>query len=87
MSSAMESLREALSAKTTDKFSVGDVIKWTAAGRFTYAAIKTEAGWFTTARTGNPFVDSKLDSYEDLVEILSRSEVSCVEVSTEWAAI
>lgn len=84
---AISVLRKSLRKKIKDRFKVGDVIKWTAAGRFTYAAVKTESGWFTTARTGNVFVDSRLDGYEDLVEILARSEVSDVMVSTGWEAI
>jgi len=84
---AIDSLSKALKKKNTDRFEVGDVIKWTAAGRYTYAAIKTGAGWFTTASTRNAFVDSKLDDYEELVEILGRFEVSNIEVSTSWASI
>jgi hypothetical protein len=83
----VEALRKALDKRTIDRFEVGDVIRWTASERYTYAAIKTNGGWYTTARTGNPFIDTRFDTFEELVEVLSRSEVSEVYVSTAWEAI
>lgn len=83
---AVKSLRKVLDKKVSDKFEVGDVIRWTAAERFTYAAIKTAAGWFTTASNTNSFVSSYL-SYEDLIEVLARSEVSDVAVSAGWMSL
>ena len=83
---AVKALRKALSKKVADRFEVGDVIRWTAAERFTYAAIKTGAGWFTTASNTNRFVSSYVE-YEELVDILARSEASNVMVSTAWEAI
>lgn len=86
MNEAVDSLREALNEKVTDRFSVGDVLKWVAAGRYNYAAIKTSAGWFTTARPGNPFVATQLD-YEELVEVLGKPGVSDIQVSTGWDSV
>lgn len=84
----MERLREALSSKVTDEFEIGDVIRWTGGGVYTYAAIKTVAGWFTTARgyDGNGYVN-KAYSYEALIELLASADVTEVEVSTEWEAV
>jgi hypothetical protein len=87
MAEAVEALRKALKKKVIDKFEVGDVIRWTASGRFTYCAIKTEAGWFTTAREYNRFVDGSYSDFADLVEVLARSEVTDVMVSTGWEEI
>lgn len=86
MADAVRALRKALDKKVADKFDVGDVIRWTAAGRYTYAAIKTAAGWFTTASNTNSFVSSYL-TYEDLIEVLARSEVSDVMVSVGWIEV
>ena len=69
-----------------DRFPVGTVIRWTASGRYTYLAVKTDYAWFTTARPGNPFVPQQLD-YEDLQEILSRAETTDIAVATAWSAL
>ena len=85
---AIEGLRKALKKKVTDRFEVGTVIRWLAAGRYNYAAIKTEVGWFTTARgyDGNGMV-AKCYEYEDLIEMLSRAEVTGLSVATAWEAV
>jgi hypothetical protein len=44
---------------------------------------KTNVGWFTTARPGNPFVKTQMD-YEELREILGRSEVTDIAVAANW---
>ena len=84
----MERLRDALAAKVTDEFEIGDVIRWTGGGIYTYAAIKTSVGWFTTARgsMGNGFV-AKEYTYEALVELLASADVSVVEIATGWEAV
>ena len=84
---AVTALKKALGKKNADRFEVGDVIRWTSSERYTYVAIKTVNGWYSSARTGNYYVDSKFESFEDLVEVLSRSEVTDVMVSTGWEAI
>lgn len=85
---AIEGLRKALKKKVTDRFEVGDVIRWTAAGRYCYAAIKTDVGWFTTARgyNGNGMV-AKVYEYDELIDVLSRGEASDIRVAIEWEAI
>lgn len=79
----IEALRQALSSKVQDQFAWGDVIRWTASGRYTYAAIKTVAGWFTTAREYNEFVGQTL-TFDELLEVLSRSETTNIQVAGEW---
>lgn len=66
-----------------DRFPVGTVIRWTASERYTYYAGKTNVGWFTTARPGNPFVKTQMD-YEELREVLGRSEVTDIAVAANW---
>jgi hypothetical protein len=69
-----------------DRFPLGTVIRWTAAERYTYYAGKTNVGWFTTARPGNPFVKTQMD-YEELREVLGRSEVTDIAVATGWVRL
>lgn len=87
---SLEKLKEALADFVRDEFEVGTVIRWeTDAGRavYVYAAVKAPGlGWFTTARAGNGFVPQVV-SYEDLVEILGRSETTKVEVASSWESV
>lgn len=73
-------------ADRKDNFELGTVIRWTASGKYSYAALKTEVGWATTAQVGNRFVDGAL-SYERLLEVLMASETTDVMVSTGWDSI
>lgn len=86
--SAIDALRKDLKGKSTDRFRVGDVIRWTGGGRYTYAAIKTSIGWFTTARgiNGNGIV-AKVYDYEELVDMLAKGDATDIEVAVEWEAI
>lgn len=83
---AVQQLKETIGAKVTDPFANGDVIRWTGGGRYTYAAIKTSAGWFTTARYGNTFVEAVYD-YESLAEMLAKGDATDIEVATEWMVV
>jgi hypothetical protein len=84
---AIERLRIDLKSKQTDLFKAGDVIRWMAGDRYEYAAIKTSTGrWYTTARPGNSFVDQVLD-YDELLEVLGRSEANNIVVATGWMPI
>jgi hypothetical protein len=85
---AVERLRKDLAEKVTDTFEVGTVIRWVGGGRYTYAAIKTSVGWFTTARgyDGNGIV-SKQYEYDELVEVLSKGDATDIEVATAWEAV
>jgi hypothetical protein len=86
---AVKGLKKALKDKASDRFETGDVIRWTAAGKYSYAAIKTPAGWYTTAsalavRVGKmPFV---LD-YDGLLDVLNRAETTDIKIATEWKDI
>lgn len=83
MSKAINDLKEALAKANRDNFAVGDVVRWTSAGKYNYAAIKTEIGWFTTAREFNNYVAQQL-TYETLIKVLSKAEVTDIKVATEW---
>ena len=64
-----------------DEFEDGDVVRWVVRGRsrsYTYAALKTAAGWFTTATTASP-VEQVLD-FDRLLEILSGPCVERIDV-------
>ena len=82
----IKALRKALKKSRADEFDNGTVIRWTSAERYTYAAVKTPAGWFTSSRAGNFFVPQVLE-FADLIEILSRAETSNVEVAVEWESV
>ena len=64
-----------------DEFEDGDVVRWVVRGRsssYTYAALKTAAGWFTTATTASP-VEQVVD-FDRLLEILSGPCVERIDV-------
>lgn len=79
----MDALQEAVSSSSKDTFEDGTVIRWLSAGRYLYAAIKTSAGWYSTASFENGHVPKRMD-FETLLEIMKRSEVTDVKVSTDW---
>lgn len=87
-SSAISQLSEdmRLGGLREDPFSAGDVIRWTVDGGYTYAAIKTSVGWFTTARDHNMYVRQTY-RYLDLVKMLVKRDVVDLEVSTEWRKV
>lgn len=47
---SLKALRKAVKGSNRDKFDDGTVVKWTASGRYAYAALKTPVGWYTTPR-------------------------------------
>ena len=64
-----------------DEFEDGDVVRWVVRGcsrSYMYAAMKTAAGWFTTATTASPVeqVVEQVVDFDRLLEILSGP---CVE--------
>ena len=64
-----------------DEFEDGDVVRWVVRGRsrsYTYAAMKTAAGWFTTATTAS-LVEQVVD-FDRLLEILSGPCVERIDV-------
>jgi hypothetical protein len=95
---SMKALRDAVKKANRDTFDVGTVIRWKASDRYDYAALKAsdrydyaalKAGdgqWYTTARSYNTFVPEVL-KFDDLLKILTRSEVSEVAVATAWDTV
>ena len=84
LATSLKELKKALKKSRKDDFENGTVIRWVAAGRYTYAAIKTVAGWYTTS---NNYMIEKIVTYEELVEILTKSETSNVEVAVVWESV
>lgn len=84
---SLKALQKALKTKKVDKFETGTVIKWLSSGTYNYAAIKAGNGsWYTTAASFNSYVGQIL-SFDDLIEVLSRSETSEIEVSDTWTSL
>jgi hypothetical protein len=84
---SMKALRDAVKKANRDTFDVGTVIRWKASDRYDYAALKAGDGqWYTTARSYNTFVPEVL-KFDDLLKILTRSEVSEVAVATAWDTV
>lgn len=78
---SVKAIKKARENKDRDQFAVGTVIRWLASGRYQYAALKTDIGWFTTSRYGNQFVPQTI-SFEDLLDVLARNETTEVMVAT-----
>lgn len=81
---SLKELRKELKKNKAMSFENGTVIKWTASDRYTYAAIKTPVGWYTTANN-NPYVPNVIHKFENLLEILKRDETSDVRIATPEA--
>lgn len=86
---SMKTLKEALAEVKRDTFEEGTVIRWVASGRYTYAALKTPVGWYTTAKAMPDSAQRvpQVVNFDQLLAILSKSETTKVEVATEWTAI
>jgi hypothetical protein len=86
---SMETLKKELADVKRDTFEDGTVIRWTASGRYTYAALKTPVGWFTTARAMPDSAQRvpQVVSFDQLLKILAKSETSNVEVATTWEPV
>lgn len=83
---AADALREDLGAKVTDKFEAGDVIRWIGGGRFNYCAIKCSNNMWSISGTGI-WYGTEQKTYEQIVEILSRSDVSNIATAIEWVTV
>lgn len=84
---SLKVLKESLSSVKRDTFEVGTVIRWVSADRYTYAALKTPVGWYTTVSSAGEAHVKKILDFDGLVETLSRNEVSKVEVATGWEPV
>jgi len=84
---SMKSLQDARAKAQSDEFEIGTVIRWVSSGRFNYAALKAGNGlWYSTAQDFNTHVPQVM-SFEKLLEVLGKSEVSQVLVSTDWEEV
>jgi hypothetical protein len=81
----MKALTKAVKNKN-DTFSTGTVIRWTAAERFIYVAVKSPVGWYSSARPGNVYVPSIM-TFDTLLDIIGRAETTNVEVATDWKPV
>lgn len=86
---SLNALHESLAGVQRDEFPEGTVIRWTASGRYTYAAVKTPVGWFTTARAMPEHAQHvpQVVSFRGLTKVLAKSDVSRIEVATEWSPV
>lgn len=82
---AADSLREDLGASVKDKFADGTVIRYKAADRFTYALLKTGGKWWITG--SGAWYGKRTFDYDEVVEILGRSDVTDIRVATAWTEI
>lgn len=83
---SIKAVRAAVKKANKDTFDVGTVIRWTSGGKYTYTAVKTPVGWFTSAQHFNTYVPQVV-KFDELLEILARSETSEVAVATAWDVI
>lgn len=84
---AVAALRKVLKDKSVDRFETGDVIRWLAAGTYSYAAIKTPVGWYTTASTAAYRHVGQVLTWDELIDVLSKSEATEIQVAIEWEDI
>jgi hypothetical protein len=69
-------------------YKVGAVIGWFSAGKYSYVAIKTPVGWYTTASQRAEYYGiKKVMTFGELVDILMRDEVTDVKKVKSWKAI
>lgn len=77
---SMKEIKKAVK-RQKDDFVDGTLVTWVSGGKFTYAAIKTPVGWYTTASDrAAAFGIGKVITFETVLEILSRGESSSVRV-------
>lgn len=72
--------------RTVEELPDGTVLRWVSSGTYTYAALKTPVGWFTTARAVPDYAQRtpQVADNRELALILCKKEVSDVMVVTEW---
>lgn len=70
-----------------DTFKNGDVIRWTSGGRFTFTALKTPGGWYTSSASYGGNVPSgvpQIPSWSKLAKILQSDDVTDVQYAAGW---
>lgn len=85
---AIKSLAEdmRLGGVTEDPFTWGDMLRWITASGYTYSAIKTPVGWYTSATSDNMYVRQRY-SYIDLVKMLVREKPMSLEMAINWREV
>jgi cytochrome bd-type quinol oxidase subunit 1 len=76
---SMRAVKKAVK-RSKDDFENGTIIAWTSAERYTYAAIKTPVGWYTTASDRAAWTVEKVITFEEVLKILARGESGDVRV-------
>jgi hypothetical protein len=79
MAKGMKAVKKAVK-KSKDDFENGTIVAWTASDKYSYAAIKTPVGWYTTASDRAAWTVEKIITFKDVLKILSRKESTNVRV-------
>lgn len=73
-----------------DRYPDGTIIRWISSEKYTYGALKTPVGWYSTSASRGGVVTSQVPqimSFETLVGILSHKASSQVEVAVAWEPV
>lgn len=68
-----------------DPFPAGTVLRWTAMGKYSFAALRADNElWYLTGGAG--MYGTSMKTFNDLIEILDEpaNEISGLSVATEW---
>lgn len=68
-----------------DPFAPGTVLRWTALGKYSFAALRADNElWYLTGGAG--MYGTSMKTFNDLLEILDEPEnqISKLQVATEW---
>lgn len=79
---SIKGLKKALKKKVKDDFADGDVIRWKSANKYTYAVVKAGGRWWITGTA--VYYGKQIFTFDEIIEILSLSEVSEIAVASEW---
>lgn len=77
-----------MSNENEDPFASGTVLKWTALGKYEFAALRCDNNfWYLTGGAG--MYGSSMKSFDDLIEILEEpaNKISNLQVATAWEAV
>lgn len=65
------------------EFQIGSVISWVMGGRYIYAAVKTETGWYATSYNDNGWIPRRMND-DQLLDVLSRPEATKIRLALTW---
>lgn len=77
-----------MSNEDTDPFAAGTVLRWTALGRYQFAALRCDNDlWYLTGGAG--MYGTSMKTFDDLLEILEEpgNEISELQVATSWEEV